>query len=156
MEVNNFEALKELIVVDQTKQRLPVKMKEHLINDLPKIKNVDILVSKLDAYDAARRDVKAIKKSSYNVEDKSYNLNKRKKLQIKCFKYNNHGHVDLQCNNGNSGEINSFSQQASRNYRSQNSQFTNQKETNCTVTKSKNNAKICRILIERKMFLKLR
>lgn len=81
MEINIFEALKELIVVDQIKRNLPVEMKEHFICDLPKIKNVDI-ISKLDDYDTARYNVRAINKSSYNIEGNFYN--KRNKSQIKC------------------------------------------------------------------------
>lgn len=106
---------------------------------------VNGLVSKLDDSDSARHNVRVINKSSYNIEGESYNLNKGNKSQIKCFKCDGEGHVASQCNNGNNGQINNFSQQSSQNYRSQYSQI--QKESNCTIlSKSKNNSKMSRII----------
>lgn len=70
MEVSDFEALKKLIVVYQIKQRLPVEMKENFIHDLPKVKNLDVLISELYNYEAARRSIRTINKKAYNFEDK--------------------------------------------------------------------------------------
>lgn len=44
-------------------------MREHLIDYLPKVKNVDALVNKLDDYEATRYNIK-INKNSYNFENK--------------------------------------------------------------------------------------
>lgn len=61
MEVDNFEALKELIVVDQIKRNIHVEMKDPFIDDIPKVKNVD--VKKPIYYEAARRSNGTKKKS---------------------------------------------------------------------------------------------
>lgn len=45
-------------------------MKEHFLDDLPKIKNVGILTKKLDYYEATRCNIKTMSKNSYTVEDR--------------------------------------------------------------------------------------
>lgn len=39
------------------------------MDDLPKVKNIDVLVSELDDYEAPRRNFKTINRSSHNFED---------------------------------------------------------------------------------------
>lgn len=72
-------------MVDEIKRDLPFEMKEHFTENHPKIKNIHVFVRKLGNYEATRTNVKAKNKSSYNVEDESYNLKKRNKSEIKCF-----------------------------------------------------------------------
>lgn len=62
MGIETLEDLKELIVVDQIKRKIPYEVREHFCDELPKIKKVEDLINKLDEYEAARND---LKKSEY-------------------------------------------------------------------------------------------
>ncbi|GBM07569.1 hypothetical protein AVEN_230010-1 [Araneus ventricosus] len=46
--------LKELIIVDQIKRRVPPEVREHYIDEWSQLNNVENLTSKLDDYDAVR------------------------------------------------------------------------------------------------------
>ncbi|GBN45785.1 hypothetical protein AVEN_189627-1 [Araneus ventricosus] len=48
------EDLKELIIVDQIKRRVPPEVREHYIDEWSQLNNVEKLTSKLDDYDAVR------------------------------------------------------------------------------------------------------
>ncbi|GBL99603.1 hypothetical protein AVEN_68861-1 [Araneus ventricosus] len=50
----DFEKLKELIIVDQIKRRVPPEVREHYIDEWSQLNNVEKLTSKLDDYDAVR------------------------------------------------------------------------------------------------------
>lgn len=43
LEISDFQGLKEWIVTDQIKCKLQLEIREHIIDNLPKIKNVDIV-----------------------------------------------------------------------------------------------------------------
>ncbi|GBO14770.1 hypothetical protein AVEN_44482-1 [Araneus ventricosus] len=50
----DFEKLKEQIIVDQIKRRVPPEVREHYIDEWRQLNNVEKLTSKLDDYDAVR------------------------------------------------------------------------------------------------------
>ena len=63
---DKFENLKELIVTDRIKQNLPYGIQEAFFNDLPRVKNVDVLLNKLDNYETVRCNLK--KKARIEVQ----------------------------------------------------------------------------------------
>lgn len=60
-------------------------MKEHFLDDLPKIKNVSILTKKLDDYEATRYNIKTMSKNSYTVEDRKPKIHLREHPNTKLF-----------------------------------------------------------------------
>lgn len=52
-EISKLEELKELMITNQIKQKFSLKMCKHFIDNLPAVKNTDVLVNKLDDYEAA-------------------------------------------------------------------------------------------------------
>lgn len=63
------------MVTDQINRKLPLVMREHFIDNLSKVKNVDVIVNNLDNYKAARRNVK-INRNSYNFKNKKLEISK--------------------------------------------------------------------------------
>lgn len=49
--ITTFDELTELLVTDLINRKLPPETWEIFINELPKIKEVDVLVDKLDDFD---------------------------------------------------------------------------------------------------------
>lgn len=70
LQIFDFQGLKELIVTDQIKRKLPIEIQEHFIDDLPKIKNADAIVNKLDNYEALRQNINQINKNLYRLKDR--------------------------------------------------------------------------------------
>lgn len=71
LDVSNFEALKELIVVtDLVNQRSAIEMKKYSISDLPKIKNADAFLSKLDDFGIKRLYVKIMNRNYHQFDDR--------------------------------------------------------------------------------------
>ncbi|GBM23045.1 hypothetical protein AVEN_67025-1 [Araneus ventricosus] len=58
LNIETFEDLKELLVTDQLKQKLPPEVRDNFLDDLPKIKSIEELVNELDDYETTRRNVK--------------------------------------------------------------------------------------------------
>ncbi|GBL95055.1 hypothetical protein AVEN_17366-1 [Araneus ventricosus] len=54
LDISTFDQLKELIIVDQIKRRVPPEVREHYIDEWSQLNNVEKLTSKLDDYDAVR------------------------------------------------------------------------------------------------------
>ncbi|GBO03898.1 Retrovirus-related Pol polyprotein from transposon 17.6 [Araneus ventricosus] len=54
LDISIFDQLKELIIVDQIKRRVPPEVPEHYIDEWSQLNNVEKLTSKLDDYDAVR------------------------------------------------------------------------------------------------------
>lgn len=76
MNVATYDELTELLITDQIKQKISPEIKEHFIVDLPKIKEVDGLVEKLDDFEMALRGFKIAKlqgaQNSLVLEEKGY------------------------------------------------------------------------------------
>ncbi|GBN08553.1 hypothetical protein AVEN_239110-1, partial [Araneus ventricosus] len=54
LDISTFYQLKEQIIVDQIKRRVPPEVREHYIDEWRQLNNVEKLTSKLDDYDAVR------------------------------------------------------------------------------------------------------
>ncbi|GBM19609.1 hypothetical protein AVEN_197207-1 [Araneus ventricosus] len=54
LDISTFDQLKELIIFDQIKRRVPPEVREHYIDEWSQLNNVEKLTSKLDDYDAVR------------------------------------------------------------------------------------------------------
>ncbi|GBL79856.1 Transposon Tf2-6 polyprotein [Araneus ventricosus] len=54
LDISTFDQLKELIIVDHIKRRVPPEVREHYIDEWSQLNNVEKLTSKLDDYDAVR------------------------------------------------------------------------------------------------------
>lgn len=52
-------------------------MNEYFIEDLSKFKNFDILISKLDDYEDARRSIRIINKKMHNFENQKPEISKK-------------------------------------------------------------------------------
>lgn len=59
LEISTFDSLKELIVIDQIRRKLPNDIREHFLDDLPKLVKIDDLINKLDDYESARNNLKS-------------------------------------------------------------------------------------------------
>ncbi|UYV70924.1 hypothetical protein LAZ67_8001121, partial [Cordylochernes scorpioides] len=57
MNVENFDALKDLSVTNQLKKKVPNVLRNHLIDDWTKINNPDVLADKLDEYENVRAEM---------------------------------------------------------------------------------------------------
>jgi len=57
LKINDFDSLKELIVVDQLKKRVPNFMREHFIDSWPNYVNANELAGKLDEYENVRSGI---------------------------------------------------------------------------------------------------
>lgn len=58
LKVNDLDSLKELIITDQLKKRVPGLMREHFIDSWPNYVNASELATKLDEYDSVRSGLK--------------------------------------------------------------------------------------------------
>lgn len=78
MNVPNFEELKKLLVTEQIKQKILPKTRESFIKELPKIKEVDELVEKLDDFDSELRGCQTAKlHKAQNWMNREERVNKR-------------------------------------------------------------------------------
>ncbi|UYV69772.1 hypothetical protein LAZ67_7000699, partial [Cordylochernes scorpioides] len=57
MNVEDFDALKDLSVTNQLKKKVPNVLRNHLIDDWTKINNPDVLADKLDEYENVRAEM---------------------------------------------------------------------------------------------------
>lgn len=60
---------------------MTLEIEEEFIDDLPKVKNIDILVNKLNDSEAARRNHKIIYRYSCNFENKKPETSKPENLK---------------------------------------------------------------------------
>ncbi|GBO27179.1 hypothetical protein AVEN_261611-1 [Araneus ventricosus] len=54
LDISTFDELKELIIVDQIKRRVPPEVCEHCIDEWSQLNNVEELTGKLDDYNVVR------------------------------------------------------------------------------------------------------
>lgn len=80
LEIFNFDELKELIVIDQIAEKYPLEVREHFVDDLPKIKTDYELVNKLDDYEVARHNKKGVNQNLKKI------LKKKVKERMRKFK----------------------------------------------------------------------
>ncbi|GBN27266.1 hypothetical protein AVEN_64244-1 [Araneus ventricosus] len=73
LDISTFEQLKELIIVDQIKCRVPPEVREHYIDEWSQLNNVEKLTSKLDNYDAVRtREISIPPHPPKGAENRAY------------------------------------------------------------------------------------
>ncbi|GBM77798.1 hypothetical protein AVEN_231597-1 [Araneus ventricosus] len=78
LEVETFEQLCDLMIIDQMKRRVPTEVKEHFIDEWPKFKPPELLSEKFDQYESVWNLLKR-KKVSHDHRDK-YSSYRKKKL----------------------------------------------------------------------------
>lgn len=61
------------------------------IDDIPKIKNIDVIVNKLGNYEAARGNIKLINKNSHNFGNRRPKIHENMVVQNLSFNMNNMG-----------------------------------------------------------------
>jgi hypothetical protein len=57
MNVNSFEELKGLMVTDQMKRKVPIEVRDHLLDEWTNFKDPNVLAEKLDSFDAIRESM---------------------------------------------------------------------------------------------------
>ncbi|UYV71222.1 hypothetical protein LAZ67_8002258 [Cordylochernes scorpioides] len=96
MNVENFDALKDLSVTNQLKKKVPNVLRNHLIDDWTKLNNPDELADKLDEYENVRTEMgpphwnsKHTTPPSFQQEIKTASKEELKKISkndfLKCF-----------------------------------------------------------------------
>ncbi|GFU83479.1 retrovirus-related Pol polyprotein from transposon opus [Trichonephila clavipes] len=58
MEVRDFKSLKDLIITDQLKKRVPGEIREHFVDEWARFYEPSVLADKLDGYESVRSSVK--------------------------------------------------------------------------------------------------
>ncbi|GFW07119.1 retrovirus-related Pol polyprotein from transposon opus [Trichonephila clavipes] len=79
MEVRDFKSLKDLIITDQLKKRVPGEIKEHFVNEWAKFYEPSVLADKLDGYENVRLSVNKTNQpeiSLSNTSDSRSNIKK--------------------------------------------------------------------------------
>lgn len=91
LKINDFNSLKELIITDQLKKRVPNLIREHFIDSWPKYVNANELAAELDEYESVRSGIKI---SSENKGTKFLNLNDDSKNYSRMTNYRNPSRID--------------------------------------------------------------
>ena len=60
VEIKDFDSLKELMLTEQLKRRVPLEIREHYLDSWEDFKTASILAEKCDRYEALRRDSKRL------------------------------------------------------------------------------------------------
>ncbi|GFU89343.1 retrovirus-related Pol polyprotein from transposon opus [Trichonephila clavipes] len=79
MEVRDFKSLKDLIITDQLKKRVPGEIREHFVDEWARFYEPSVLVDKLDGYESVRSSVKKTSQpemSLSNTSDSRSNIKK--------------------------------------------------------------------------------
>ncbi|GFT59703.1 retrovirus-related Pol polyprotein from transposon opus [Trichonephila clavipes] len=79
MEVRDFKSLKDLIITDQLKKRVPGEIREHFVDEWAKFYEPSVLADKLDGYESVRSSVKKTSQpemSLSNTSDSRSNIKK--------------------------------------------------------------------------------
>ncbi|GFT17744.1 retrovirus-related Pol polyprotein from transposon 297 [Trichonephila clavipes] len=79
MEVRDFKSLKDLIITDQLKKRVPGEIREHFVDEWAKFYEPSVLADKLDGYESVRSRVKKTSQpemSLSNTSDSRSNIKK--------------------------------------------------------------------------------
>ncbi|GFW68205.1 CCHC-type domain-containing protein [Trichonephila clavipes] len=79
MEVRDFKSLKDLIITDQLKKRVPGEIREHFVDEWAKFYEPSVLADKLDGYENVRSSVKKTSQpemSLSNTSDSRSNIKK--------------------------------------------------------------------------------
>ncbi|GFU77878.1 retrovirus-related Pol polyprotein from transposon opus [Trichonephila clavipes] len=79
MEVRDFKSLKDLIITDQLKKRVPGEIREHFVDEWTKFYEPSVLADKLDGYESVRSSVKKTSQpemSLSNTSDSRSNIKK--------------------------------------------------------------------------------
>ena len=72
LKINDFESLKQLVIVEQMKEQVSRDIQQHFIDDWSKIVAVDTLSEKLDEYENARQYNQGNKASSFQPQRNGY------------------------------------------------------------------------------------
>ncbi|XP_035232613.1 bone morphogenetic protein 7-like [Stegodyphus dumicola] len=64
VEVQDFESLKELMLTEQIKRRVPLEIKEHYLDNWEEFKTASLLAEKYDKYEALRRDTRELEQKA--------------------------------------------------------------------------------------------
>ncbi|GFW35849.1 retrovirus-related Pol polyprotein from transposon opus [Trichonephila clavipes] len=79
MKVRDFKSLKDLIITDQLKKRVPGEIREHFVDEWAKFYESSVLADKLDGYESVRSSVKKMSQpemSLSNTSDSRSNIKK--------------------------------------------------------------------------------
>ncbi|GBM67775.1 hypothetical protein AVEN_176456-1 [Araneus ventricosus] len=107
---DSFEKLSDLIITDQIKRKVTQEVKDHLIDEWPKLNSPDDLVEKLDDYDTLRstfRSKQPRKEGHYDKRNcfkddpaittkgnkKLYGITNNERVEPKCFNCSKFGHI---------------------------------------------------------------
>ncbi|GFT34663.1 retrovirus-related Pol polyprotein from transposon 297 [Trichonephila clavipes] len=71
MEVRDFKSLKDLIITDQLKKRVPGEIREHFVDEWAKFYEPSVLADKLDGYESVRSSVKKTSQPEMSLSDTS-------------------------------------------------------------------------------------
>lgn len=75
LEIKTFEELKDLIIIDQIRRKLPKETREHFLDQLPKFKNIQDLTDVLDDFDSLRTNLQKM-----NTRDNKFFENKNSRF----------------------------------------------------------------------------
>ncbi|GFU57520.1 retrovirus-related Pol polyprotein from transposon opus [Trichonephila clavipes] len=71
MEVRDFKSLKDLIITDQLKKRVPGEIREHFVDEWAKFYEPSVLADKLDGYESVRSSVKKTSQTEMSLSNTS-------------------------------------------------------------------------------------
>ncbi|GFV95690.1 retrovirus-related Pol polyprotein from transposon opus [Trichonephila clavipes] len=86
MEVRDFKSLKDLIISDQLKKRVPGEIREHFVDEWAKFYEPSVLADKLDGYESVLSSVKKTSQpemSLSNTSDSRSNIKKEHAIILK-------------------------------------------------------------------------
>ncbi|GFX22439.1 hypothetical protein TNCV_3600711 [Trichonephila clavipes] len=79
MEVRDFKSLKDLIITDQLKKRVPGEIREHFVDEWARFYEPSVLADKLDGYESVRSSVKKTSQPEMSLSNTSYSRSNIKK-----------------------------------------------------------------------------
>ncbi|GFT51933.1 hypothetical protein TNCV_1226491 [Trichonephila clavipes] len=102
LQVKTFEQLKDLLITEQLKYRVPAEVREHFLDDWIKLKTPYELAEKLDEYESIRvSEEKSLRKIVTNskepVHEKNHEKDFEKRRQLRCYECGSYSHLRPQC-----------------------------------------------------------
>ncbi|GFX52871.1 retrovirus-related Pol polyprotein from transposon opus [Trichonephila clavipes] len=100
MEVRDFKSLKDLIITDQLKRRVPGEIREHFVDEWAKFYEPSVLADKLDGYENVRSSVKKTSQpemSLSNTSDSRSNIKKEHAIIKNDIQSKRVGHTSRVC-----------------------------------------------------------
>ncbi|KFM63707.1 hypothetical protein X975_04691, partial [Stegodyphus mimosarum] len=88
LEITDFGGLKDLIITDQVKKRVPMEVRDHFVDEWGKIVKPSLLADKLDEYESVRKSFKKQTGAPLKAPTQTYN---KYPLQRDSRRYENHG-----------------------------------------------------------------